>query len=89
MFQLLQLNARALLERPVSAWEEDDGYRAFRDFVRDLNVTNDAAERGVAMTESFTNTVTRDEAQLQWLLRAAEDHRKREPIFNKDDLGAL
>ena len=86
LFQLLQLNARALLERPVSAWEEDDGYRAF---VRDLNVTNDAAERGVAMTESFTNTVTRDEAQLQWLLRAAEDHRKRVPTFNKDALGAL
>ena len=89
LFQLLQLNARALLERPVSAWEEDDGYRAFRDFVRDLNVTNDAAERGVAMTESFTNTVTRDEAQLQWLPRAAEDHRKRVPTFNKDALGAL
>ena len=39
---------RSLLEQPVSAWEEDDGYRAFRDFVRGLNVTNDAAERGVA-----------------------------------------
>ena len=89
MFQLLQLNARALLERPVSAWEDNDGYRAFRDFVRDLNVTNDAAERGVAMTKSFTNTVTRDEAQLQWLFWAAEDHRKRVPTFNKDALGAL
>ena len=41
--------------------------------VSDLNVTNDAAERGVAMIESFTNTVTRSEAQLQWLLQAAED----------------
>ena len=38
---------------------------------------------------AFTNTVTRDEAQLQWLLQAAEDHRKRVPTFNKDALGAL
>ena len=57
--------------------------------VCDLNVTNDAAERGVAMIESFTNTVTRGEAQLQWVLRAAEDHRKRVSTFNKDALGAL
>ena len=59
LFQL-QLNPRSLLEQPVRAWEDDDGYRAFRDFMRELNVTNDAAKRGVAMTESFTNTVTRD-----------------------------
>ena len=32
----------------VSAWEDDNGYRAFRDFVRDLKVNNDAAERDVA-----------------------------------------
>ena len=36
------------------------------------------------MIESFTNTVTRDEAQLQRLLQAAEDHRKRVSTFNKD-----
>ena len=65
LFQLLQLNPRSLMEQPISAWEEDNGYRRFRDFVRDLNVTSDAAERGVVMIESFTNTVTRDEYQLQ------------------------
>ena len=45
--------------------------------------------RGVAIIESFTNTDTRDEAQLQRLLQAAEDYRKRVPTFNKDALGAL
>ena len=44
LFQLLQLNPRSLLEQPVSAWEDDDGYRSFRDFVRNLNVTNNATE---------------------------------------------
>ena len=77
------------MQQPVSAWEDDNGYRAFRDFVRDLKVTNDAAERGIAMIESFTNTVNRDKSQLQWLLQAVEDHRKRVPIVNKDALGAL
>ena len=45
--------------------------------------------RGVAIIESFTNTDTRDETQLQWLLQAAEDYRKRVPTFNNDALGAL
>ena len=57
--------------------------------MRDLNVTNDAAMRGVTMIESFANTDNRDEAQLQWLHQAVEDHRKRVPTFNKDALGAL
>ena len=35
------------------------------------------------MLESFTNMVARDEVQRQWLLQAAEDHRKRVPTFNK------
>ena len=39
----------------------------FRDFVRYLKVTNHAAERGLVMIESITNTVIRDESQLQWL----------------------
>lgn len=89
LFQLLQLNPRPWLEQPVSEWERDAGYTAFRDFVCVLNVTNDVAERGVAMIETFANTVTHDEADLHWLLQAVENHRKRVPGFKKGELSAL
>ena len=68
IFQLLQLDPRSWLEQPVSEWARDAGFTVFRDFVCSLNVTNDVAERGVAMIETFANTVTHDEDDLQWLL---------------------
>ena len=67
----------------------DAGFTVFRDFVCSLNVTNDVAERGVAMIETFDNTVTHNEANLQWLLQAVENHRKRVPGFSKSELSAL
>ena len=37
--------------------------------VRGLNVTNDAAERGVALIQSFNSSITIDEEQKQFLLQ--------------------
>ena len=54
-----------------------------------LNVTNGVAERGVIMIETFANTVTHDEANLQWLLQAVENHRKSVSGFSKSELSAL
>ena len=45
LFQLLQLDPLPWLEQPVSEWERDAGYAAFRDFVCGLNVMNGVAER--------------------------------------------
>ncbi|KAF0310008.1 hypothetical protein FJT64_018910 [Amphibalanus amphitrite] len=89
LFQLLKLDPRSWLRQPACAWEDDSGYTRFKTFVRELNVTNDVAERGVAMIETFANTVTQDEDQLQWLLQAVEDHRKRLPSFKKSALDSL
>ena len=59
LFQLLQLDPHPWLEQPVSEWECDAGFTVFRDFVCSLNVTNDVAERGVAMIETFANSHSR------------------------------
>ena len=67
----------------------DEGYVAFKLFVASLKVTNDVAERGVAMVETYANTVTKDDQQLQWLLQAVEEHRRRVPSFTKETLGML
>ena len=43
----------------------------------------------MAIVETFANTVTHDEAHLQWLLQAVENHRKRASGFSKGELSAL
>ena len=58
LFQLLQLNHRSCLELTVSEWDDEEGSIQFRDYVCDLNVTNKVADRGVALMQSFANTVT-------------------------------
>ena len=89
VFQLLGSDARHWLSKPVSIWETDDKYQENQQFVRELKVTNDVAERGIALIQAFANTVTRDEQQLEWLLQAVEAHRKRTPSFQKKYLDSL
>ena len=55
--------------------------------VRGLNVTiTDAAERGVALIQSFNRSITTDEEQKQFLLEIAEEHRRNLLNSNKSKL---
>ena len=54
--------------------------------VRGLNVTNDAAERDVALIKSFNSSITTDEEQKQFLLQIVEEHRRSLPNSNKSKL---
>ena len=58
-------------------------FRKGLSIVRELNVTNDAAERGVALIQSFSTT---DEEQKQILLQFVEEHRQSLPNSNKSKL---
>ena len=51
-----------------------------------LNVINDAAQRGVALTQSFNSSITTDEEQKQFLLQIVEEHRRSLPNLNKSKL---
>ena len=44
--------------------EMDADFLQYHDFARSVKVTNDVAERGIAMIEAFTHTVKNNEAQL-------------------------
>ena len=44
--------------------------------VRGVNVTSDAAERGVALIQSFNSRIATDEEQKQFLLQIVERHRQ-------------
>ena len=45
--------------------------------VEGLFVTNDHAERGVALVKEFTRQLTKDEEQFQYLLQVVASHRTR------------
>lgn len=67
------------LHTPVCQWHDRDDYNLACNTVKTLQVTNDHAERGVALVQEFTGSLTKDEEQLQFLLQAVSDHRKRYP----------
>ena len=43
--------------------------------IRNLKVVNDVAERGVKLATDFSDIITTDEEQMQYLLQVVEDSR--------------
>ena len=67
-------------------WETREDYQSAAEIVRGLSVTNDHAERGVALIQQYNKTITKDGEQLQFLLQVVSDHRKRFPDTKKSTL---
>lgn len=57
-------------------WADDDEFIQIKNIVKSLNVTNDPAERGVAIMKEFNESSTTSETQKQFLLQVVEQHRK-------------
>ena len=66
----------SFLQIPAAQWEGNEDYRTARTLCRLLSVTNDHAERGVALVQDFSGRLTKDEDQLQYLLQVVFQHRK-------------
>ena len=47
--------------------------------VHELKEVNDAAERGVALSQAYSRSLTRDEEQLQHLVQVVAAHRQAVP----------
>ena len=75
LFNLLKIEDLSWLEAPVSLWECFPTYIKSRDFVRDLLVVNDGAERGIKLMQELINR-TEDEDELQFLAQSVSHHRK-------------
>lgn len=74
------------LDADILTWASDDSYKECLNFFKTLKVTNDVAERGVALIEEYNNCLTKDETQLQYLLQTVRDHRQKYPSCNKKNL---
>lgn len=48
------------LVEPVESWPENENYNKELEYVRNIKVLNDIAERGVKMMSDFANIITTD-----------------------------
>jgi len=80
LFQAFDI-AQNFLQQHPSTWEQDDSYLSACNKLQKLKVVNDAAERGVALIQSFNAVLTNQEKQ--YLLQIVEKHRNEFPKCNK------
>ena len=69
---------RSFLNRPVSEWRSDEGWLKGKKIVNELAVTNDAAERGVALAFDFLGSA-KQETAYQNILQVVDNQRKAVP----------
>ena len=82
---LLLLGSQDWLLIPVSMWDHFSGYQTFKKFATNLTVTNDIAERGIALVTEFLNKHESEE-QRQALLQVVEWHRGQVKVVDKASL---
>jgi hypothetical protein len=73
------------------SWDVDSNldYLKAEEIVRALRVTNDTAERGVAMIQEYSGLLTKSEEQTQFLLQVVAEHRKLFPNSNSNKMTVL
>ena len=81
-FDILQVEAD-WLTRPLVEWEDSEGYRKARQFVRTVKVVNDAAERGIKLASDYAKSLTKDTKMRQKIFQAVEYHRMVKPDVRK------
>lgn len=85
-FEYFNVKTDFLTEDPKN-WAKNEDFAKLHSFVRDMRVVNDTAERGVKLIEDFNNTITKDEAQKQYLLQVVAECRRLYPDTSKRTLG--
>jgi len=86
LFAMLNLPDGFLTEDPAS-WNSRDNFRAAEAIIKTLAVTNDNAERGVALIQDAAHSGRfRSEEQLQYALQVNEQNRTTFPDAKKSTL---
>jgi hypothetical protein len=84
IFELLKITDVGWLKSPPSQWKKNHkDYQKLKDFVENLRVTNDCADRCVALTTDYIKAVTKHELQGQHMFQTVEQHRRQAPNVKK------
>ncbi len=87
LFHLLNAGTE-WLHRPVRSWEDCPEYKRVGDFLGDLSVVNDAAERCVKDITEYAE-MARDSAHRERILLVVNDHRNVFQELRKDALAQI
>src|SRR5688572_5570495 len=68
IFQILGLDD-SFLDRDPQQWESEQSYSEAKNIISALKVTNDLAEKGVALMQSFKEALVRNEEEKQFFLQ--------------------
>ena len=85
MFDVMNFGSE-WLTKPVSEWENHESFCEMKSFVKNLLVTNDAAERGIKLISDYDNSLTKNSEERQQLLQVVEKHRRELPVVSKANL---
>ena len=86
-FDLIAANTDWMTEEPCR-WPLNEDYIYQRDFCRDIQVVNDAAERAVKDVQDYAK-VTRDPVLRDTVILVANDHRGRITNLRKNQLNDM
>lgn len=84
-FEKMQLPT-SFMDVEVADWMQDDGFLHGLAIVKNLQIVNDIAERGVALISEFNSSTTRNEEQKQYLLQVVAEHRKNMHVITKNQI---
>lgn len=84
-FQRFQISTDFLNHHP-STWNNLEDYKQALEYVSQMQVVNDTAERGVQLMEQYNNILTRNEDEKQFLLQVVADYRSKYASCNKSVL---
>ena len=80
------LGGQTFLDEDVATWSSNPLYQLARKRVATPRVTNDVAERGIALVKRFLNQRTQSDEQTQFLLRTVPLHTRAVPKKTKEQL---
>lgn len=83
-FEILSDNRPlTFLETHPSQWKQDNMFNTLYQIVKDITITNEPAERMIALISEFNDAITTSEEQKQYLLQNVEFSRKAMPDIKK------
>ena len=85
LFDILKMSPD-WLALPPAEWDSNPDYIEFRNFVRQVKVTNDCAERGVKLATDYSRSLTKDSQERSKIYQVVEAERRAKPDAKKATL---
>ena len=83
---MLSIDYQSFINKNLEEWSSDAEYSKEKEICENMRVTNDTAERGVALMQEYNQLHTVDEEQKQYLMLVVKKNRNKFPNVKKTTL---